>query len=56
MPVESFVVSLFTIYDCKLFQSYITFADIVRDGASRAGKSRPDQLGLRTALIRGFHQ
>ena len=56
MPVESFEVYLFTIYDCKLFQSYITFADIVRDGASGAGKSRQDQLGLRTALIRRFYQ
>ena len=28
----------------------------VRDGASRSGKSRPDLLGSRTALIRGFYQ
>ena len=28
----------------------------VRDGASKAGKSRPDLLGSRTALIRGFYQ
>ena len=28
----------------------------VRDGASRAGKSRPALLGSRTALIRGFSQ
>ena len=28
----------------------------VRDDASRAGKSRPALLGLRTALIRGFSQ
>ena len=28
----------------------------VRDGASRAGKSRPALLGSRTALIRGFYQ
>ena len=28
----------------------------IRDGTSRAGKSRPDLLGLRTALIRGFYQ
>ena len=27
-----------------------------RDGASRSGKSRPDLLGSRTALIRGFYQ
>ena len=28
----------------------------VRNGASRAGKSRPALLGSRTALIRGFCQ
>jgi len=28
----------------------------VRDGASRAGKSRPALLGSHSALIRGFYQ